>query len=387
MSYPSVDLLQKTLMESVFHNRTDAKKAAGRALGTLVEIITFYLLRSWEFRDALAIERPLPEFANSEITHNVEYSLHPVLEQSLYSFPLKRLPLTTAKIRESMGETIGGKMEDHKSNELLSSRRVLRNACTLASSETELFLAHLDRYDESDCHFSVAKLHPHPYAIFECKRVGIEEGMKKGPQTIEKAKQGAYVARVVSGLQKIRLVDGSLVGVIEKEDQTIEARPYKELLREIIETDNSKFLRSFILTVGIVSNHGNWFTQETQNKEIKVLAQSYDWLLFLEDRGLADFIQELLIDPKPEYEPVKNAFMKSYEGEKRQNCFTKVLMDALADDALKLYFRTHRDRVALWFNVLTPRDSSLDLLKQDLTRLKTKNWKEVWNDDSGTHRQ
>ncbi len=43
-----------------------------------------------------------------------------------------------------------------------------------------------------------------PFAMFECKRVGIEEGMKKGPQTIEKAKQGAYVARAVSSLHKIR---------------------------------------------------------------------------------------------------------------------------------------------------------------------------------------
>lgn len=25
----------------------------------------------------VAIERPLPEFANDDITHNVEYSLHP----------------------------------------------------------------------------------------------------------------------------------------------------------------------------------------------------------------------------------------------------------------------------------------------------------------------
>jgi hypothetical protein len=33
-----------------------------------------------------------------------------------------------------------------------------------------------------------------PYAMIECKRVGIEEGTTKGPQTIEKAKQGAYVA-------------------------------------------------------------------------------------------------------------------------------------------------------------------------------------------------
>jgi hypothetical protein len=44
MAYESVDQLQKVLAVKVFHYAKDAKKAAGRALGTLVEIITFYLL-------------------------------------------------------------------------------------------------------------------------------------------------------------------------------------------------------------------------------------------------------------------------------------------------------------------------------------------------------
>jgi len=47
MSYQSVDQLQKVLTQKVFHYAKDAKKAAGRALGTLVEIITFYALKSW----------------------------------------------------------------------------------------------------------------------------------------------------------------------------------------------------------------------------------------------------------------------------------------------------------------------------------------------------
>ena len=43
----SVDALQRALSDGVFA-RTDApKKAAGRALGTLIELITFYLLRDW----------------------------------------------------------------------------------------------------------------------------------------------------------------------------------------------------------------------------------------------------------------------------------------------------------------------------------------------------
>ena len=43
MSYESVDALQRTLTASVFQYAADKKKAAGRALGTLVEIVTFHV--------------------------------------------------------------------------------------------------------------------------------------------------------------------------------------------------------------------------------------------------------------------------------------------------------------------------------------------------------
>ena len=52
MSYSSVDALQKTLAESVFAYAADRKKAAGRALGTLVEIITYYALCTWGLRNS-----------------------------------------------------------------------------------------------------------------------------------------------------------------------------------------------------------------------------------------------------------------------------------------------------------------------------------------------
>ena len=78
MTFESVDTLQKTLADTVFNYAADSKKAAGRALGTLVEIVTFYTLLAWNLRDHIVIERSVPEFANPEIIHNVEFSLHPV---------------------------------------------------------------------------------------------------------------------------------------------------------------------------------------------------------------------------------------------------------------------------------------------------------------------
>lgn len=81
MPYQSIDQLQKLLGEEVFAHTKDAKKAAGRALGTLVEIITYYLLNEWHFSENIAIERGLAEYGNAEITHNVEFTMHPILQK------------------------------------------------------------------------------------------------------------------------------------------------------------------------------------------------------------------------------------------------------------------------------------------------------------------
>ena len=173
----------------------DRKKAAGRALGTLVEIITYYALKSWGFRENVAIERALQEYKNPAITHNVEFSLHPVLRQQ--GIPLQEftLPLTTAKLRRALdnqafahGDLVA------KDAQVLSKAGVLRNACAFGESAEAFCIASVDEMKGRDCALTISVLSRHPFAIFECKRVGVEQGMKKGPQSIEKAKQGAYVA-------------------------------------------------------------------------------------------------------------------------------------------------------------------------------------------------
>ncbi len=96
-------------------------------------------MKSWGFNKFISIERSLKEYGNDEISHNVEYSLHPVFNE----YTIKKFEIC------------------------------------------------------------ICEQNTMPFAMFECKRVGAEEGCKKGPQTIEKAKQGAYVAKSVSALQKI----------------------------------------------------------------------------------------------------------------------------------------------------------------------------------------
>lgn len=377
MPYLSVDQLQKVLVEKVFHYAKDSKKAAGRALGTLVEIITFYMLKSWGFEHSIAIERALAEFGNPEITHNVEYSLHPILRQQRLVFPHK-LPLNMKRVLAAVDENRFSLIDFERSDRvLLTSGGILRNSCVVANGKNSHLVATLDLIEENDVKLEIVEQHRKPYAIFECKRVGVEEGMKKGPQSIEKAKQGAYVANSVSSLHKLRTSSGELRGLVYRTDNSIYSKPYIELMAEIISSNDVELLRDFVLTVGVVSNHGNWFTSENHNKELRVLAQSYDWLLFLTDDGLAEFITELLLEPKPLLRPARNAFLGSYAKDKAKNRFTKVQMDYHADQVLQKYFGENGRRIEKWFNVIQPPKGVVKTLKSELSQLRDKDWRRV----------
>jgi hypothetical protein len=375
LAYPSVDKLQNTLATEVFGYAADKKKASGRALGTLIEIVTFYTLCAWGLRDATAIERPAPEFANPEITHNVEFSVHPIVGTKSVTVKPLDLPLTSKKLLKLAGDLPDG--TSVRDEQILSRANVMRNSAVVAEHAGGFTTAHIHAAKPDSCTIALTDLLEAPFAIFECKRVGVEEGMRKGPQTIEKAKQGAYVARSVSSLQKFRLQSGKVQGVLDIGSGKLRTGDYDTLLRQLIDGNDADALRHFILTVGVVSNHGNWFTAENQNKELKVLAHSYDWLLFLTDAGLAQFIEKLLRNPVAELKPAKDAFLASYKAEKTGNSFTKVKIDARADQALKRYFELHEKEVESWFNVIAPRGGTLEQLRADLVKLAGKDWKRI----------
>ncbi len=380
MAYESVDQLQKVLARRVFHYTQDSKKASGRALGTLVEIITFYLLKSWGFENSIAIERPLAEYGNPDITHNVEYSLHPVLQRCGLPLP-EKLPITSTRLLAAVDRnefSLGG--FEKTGNVLLTSGMILRNSCVVANRaepHPSHLMANLNSQSRDGFVITLLEQYSKPYAMFECKRVGVEEGTRKGPQTIEKAKQGAYVARTVSSLYKVRLPSGELRGLIYISGDEIYTKPYAELMAEVVNSEDSEFLRDFILTVGVVSNHGNWFTSNNHNKELKVLAQSYDWLLFLTDDGLAEFIAELLLRPKPLLKPARRAFLASYAAEKKKNAFTKVQMEYGADQVLQSYFLDNLSRIEKWFNIIAPGKGSMSKLHSQISQLRNKNWKVI----------
>jgi len=122
----------------------------------------------------------------------------------------------------------------------------------------------------------------------------------------------------------------------------------------------------------VVSNHGNWFTSDDPNKELRVLAQSYDWLLFLSDEGFSHFIDNLLLNPTPELAPAREAFLTSYTGKSGANRFTKVRIGVDADIALWNYFTSHRTEVESWFDVIAPGEGNIEELRADLGKLANK---------------
>lgn len=374
MAYQSIDELQTLLSQEVFGDRQDSKKAAGRALGTFIETIVFYLLRQWGENDSVAIERPLAEYGHEEITHNVEFTLHPVR----HVYPSIEIPANIPTTARQIAKRIELADTFVLTGQKVINKGVIQNACVIGSDEKSMIIAAPDRVSTNSTTLHTYILDKHAYAMIECKRVG-KEGDAKGPQTIEKAKQGAYVAKTTSSLQKVRNDQGGLDGIYYVNGEAY-VGPYNQLLREIIFNGRPQQLRDFTLSIGVVSNHGNWFTAGNQNKEMKVLAQSYDWLLFLTDEGLVEFIVDLIRSPLPKYKAVRDAFIASYPpsgGPKIDNSFTKKKMEQEAHFALDAYFAANFDRIEKWFNVISPGGGTLQDLRQILMTLKEKDWEAI----------
>lgn len=372
MSYQSIEAVQEALSNTTFAKRKDSRKAAGRALGTLLELITYYLLKDYGLLHNMCIERPLYEYANDEISHNVEFTLHDSKTITSFGYP-DNASLTPARISASAHLNYGSSFVKKSNNPY--KQGLLKNAATLYESSDTIVNAYADSATNT---LTICELGTAPFAMFECKRVGIEKGMKKGPQTIEKAKQGAYVSRMVSRLQRFKRLDGSVAGVIEDESGNIEIGDYDEMLVKLISEGNAADLRDIVVTVGVTSDHGNWFTSEIQNKETRVLSQSYDWLLFLTDEGLTQFINDVLLGANAKMPETKKAFDACYDDNSTNKVsFTKTSLPAKADAELTQYFKSNRTEIANWFNVLTPANRTVRDLMNELKALTSVAWEEV----------
>lgn len=270
MSYESIDSIQEALAAKEFSNRKDAKKTAGRALGTVLEIITFYLLKDYGLAHNIAIERSLGEYANPSIGHNVEFTLHASTQLATVRYHGDdRASRQTEKndFEETTASLLSG-------NALAKGKRPfsgdsIRNAATLYDdTENPEFPSIINAYpDTSTNTIDIYRLAKQPFAMIECKRVGVEKGMKKGPQTIEKAKQGAYVALSASKLQKFRRSDGMQMGILETANGSYRIEPYAELLRYALTEMNPDELNGIVLSIGVISDHGNWFSSDNKKRD------------------------------------------------------------------------------------------------------------------------
>lgn len=158
---------------------------------------------------------------------------------------------------------------------------------------------------------------------------------------------------------------GNVYGIYFK-DEKLHTQPYEKALDECIQSNN---IDNFILSFGVVSNHGNWFTSNDMNKEMKVLAQSYDRLLFLTDEGLYTFIAKTILKPSRDYIAIKNAFIESYTEGKKTNSFTKSKIRLDAHYALTKFFRNNITLIESWFNIISPDGMTIGDIKNQLADL------------------
>lgn len=360
-----IEDLQGRLSREVFARTKSPRKAAGRALGTIVEIMAYYVLLSWGLRDSISIETPIGEYGAPDIRHNVDYSLHPVVERHELAFPQKGA-ISCRDVQHKLRH-LGVEIDGVVPKQVISKNGILKNACRIGNDADYRWIANLH-----DGAVTVTRQRAMPFMAIECKRVGRDSKGNAGPQAIEKAKQGSYVARTVSSLQKIRDGRGNHMEIIYDGANRPTIAPYDSMISRIIKSNDPATLSEFIMSVGIVSDHGNWLTSSRPNKELRVLQQSYDWLLFLTDRGVTCFVEEAIMSGR--YPSVQSAFYSGHTRKNRQNPFTKSNMDYGAHVELLCYFTRNRARVEAWLDVMSPHQRPLDALKLQIKELREKVW-------------
>ena len=99
------------------------------------------MLKTWGFNNSTSIERGLVEYGNDEISHNVEYSLHPIINEYEVTIPNDGNSITSTKILKALENQIDISKFEKKTNNLLDKHNILRNACSIAESEDTFLLA------------------------------------------------------------------------------------------------------------------------------------------------------------------------------------------------------------------------------------------------------
>ena len=111
-----------------------------------------------------------------------------ILSEQTIQIPNDSSSITATRILKFLENSFDLTSYKKTSNNLLSKDGILRNACTIASNEDSNLIASIISKTHEEIIISVVEQSNNPFAIFECKRVGVEEGTKKGPQTDRESK-------------------------------------------------------------------------------------------------------------------------------------------------------------------------------------------------------
>ena len=84
-----------------------------------------------------------------------------------------------------------------------------------------------------------------------------------------------------------------------------------------------------------------------------------------------------MFKPAKKYSKVQEAFKRSYAADKKRNVFTKVRMDFEADAVLLKYFSDKSNEIEGWFNIISPERKTITKLKNELVKLRAKNWEKI----------
>lgn len=361
-SFDAIDEAQMALSNEIFDSTRSPKKASGRAIGTLQEMLAYSILHYHNLDDRIYLEYPLPEQGLEEVTHSVEFSIHPKIGTKPAAVSGRKHDNVT--LQDTDAEDLYG--ED---SERLKKVRLVQHDDDYDVIHTNPSLLKLDDLknwpynnipigrlaDEGDK--EIVLLDPQPVGFIECKRVGLEEGTTSGPQTIEKAKQAGFVALRTSRLQKIITSDGKK-GVLVN-DGSVEYDDFEKLWESKLSSQNPSDLRGIVRSVLFFSDHGNWFPGNEESKDVKILKSSFDWAIWVEDDGLIELVEFVLNDTD-----MRRAFELHVDSSK--TILTKSKLESRARQAMLRFVEENWESLSEnWLTVLEPEGKSIeDLLEE-----------------------
>jgi hypothetical protein len=115
----------------------------------------------------------------------------------------------------------------------------------------------------------------------------------------------------------------------------------------------------------------NWFPEGVAKKDIKVLVENYDWVIWVEDAALFQFAEDLLFKETR----VAEAFQRQHSSTRKvgERLFSKQSMWIPAHEGLCRYMASNYQEIKKkWFKVLGREKLPIDSLFLELDKLTTR---------------